>query len=104
MIHWIDVNHDERQVIQIMQEMMPYFGSNSMRAFDRHFRINGNINFRMQPMPEPAGSYLRHLSNFINVAGSFTYLSNDIRIDAIQHPGEDRLPALDHNPQNGDGD
>ena len=104
MIHRIDVDHDERQVIQLVQEMMPYFGSNRMRAFDGHLRIYGNIDFRMQPMPEPTGSYLRHLFNVLNVAGSFTYLSNNIRIDAIQHPGEDRFPALDHNSQNGDGD
>ena len=43
----IDVDDDERQIIQMMKELVPDLGCNRMRLCNRQFGVDSNVQLRM---------------------------------------------------------
>src|SRR5437870_5005432 len=49
----IDVNHYKGQILQVMKQLMPDFGSDCVGLPDRQFWVNGNVHFDVQTMAQP---------------------------------------------------
>ena len=68
---------------QVMQELMPHFCGNGVSLGDRQMGTDGNIQFRMQPMPHPPGPYLSHRPHFGHVLYGVSDVSNNGRVNAV---------------------
>src|SRR5574341_1074732 len=79
----IDVDDGIAEVRQVMEELMPHFRGNSMPLGDRQMRTDGNIEFRMQPMPQPSRAHLRHLPHLGHVQRGVPDLRNHGRFHAV---------------------
>jgi hypothetical protein len=51
------VNDDERQVIQMMKELVTNLGGDRMRLRDRQLRLNCDVQLDVQSMSEPASPH-----------------------------------------------
>ena len=94
LIRRIDMDHHERQIIQMMKQLMAHFGGNGMRLRDRQLRIDGDIQFGMQAMPEPARPHLGNLFDLRHILGDMANFFDDVWFGAIEHAHEDRFSAL----------
>jgi hypothetical protein len=54
LVRRIDVDDDQRQIIEVMQQLMADLGRDRMRLRDRQGRIDRDVQFGMQAVPEPA--------------------------------------------------
>ena len=57
----INVDDCIGEVWQVLHELMPHVRGNGMPLGNRQLGIDGDIEFRMQPMPQPPGAHLGHL-------------------------------------------
>jgi hypothetical protein len=60
-----------------------------MRLRDRHPRVDGDVQFGVQAMPEPARAHLRDLFHLGYMPGDMSDLIDDVRFRAIEHSDED---------------
>ena len=58
LIRGIDVDDDERQILQMMKELVADLGRDRMGLRNRQLRIDRDIQFGVQAMPEPARANL----------------------------------------------
>jgi len=68
---------------QVMQELMPYFRGNGMSLGDRQMGTDGDIQFRMQPMPQPPDAYLGDFLDLRRVLHRVLDLLDHRRINPI---------------------
>jgi len=59
----IDVDDGIGEGWQVVQESMPHVRRNGMSLLNRQVGLDGDIQFRMEPIPQPPGTHLRHLPN-----------------------------------------
>ena len=80
------VHVDERisEMRQVMQELMPHFRGNGMALGDRQMGTDGNIQFRMQPMPHPPDAHLGDLLDLRCVLHRVSDLLDHRRVNPIQ--------------------
>src|SRR5512139_3492927 len=57
----------------------------------------------MQPMPKPTGAHVGHLLYLRHVCRGMANFINDMRIHAIQHSRKYLFSALNHDPENRNG-
>jgi len=48
----------------VVQQLMPHLGGNGMPLCHRQLRMHGNVEFGMQPMPNPPDAYLSDFLHF----------------------------------------
>jgi hypothetical protein len=100
----IDVNHYKRQILQVMKQLMPDFGSDCVGLPDRQFWVNGNVHFDVQAMAQPTRPnfsnrfYLRH------VLGHVPNFIDNMRLCTIKHACKDRLSTLNDDAKYRGGD
>jgi hypothetical protein len=99
LVRRIDVDDDERQMIQMMKELVADLGRDRMRLRDRQLRMDGDIQFGMQAVPEPARPHLGDLLHLSYVLGSVAKLIDDPRLGTVEHADEDRLSTLDNDAE-----
>jgi len=99
LIRGIDVDDDERQILQMMKELVADLGRDRVGLRDRQLRIDRDIQFGVQAVPEPARANLGDLLHLRHMRGGVAQLVDDVRVGAIEHPDEDRLPALNDDAQ-----
>ena len=58
LIRRIDVDDDERQIIQMVKELVADLGRDRVRLCDRQLGIDRDIQLGMQAVPEPARAHL----------------------------------------------
>ena len=69
LIRGIDVDDDERQILQMMKELVADLGRDRMGLRNRQFRIDRDIQFGVQAMPEPARANLGDLLHLRHMRG-----------------------------------
>jgi hypothetical protein len=91
----INVNYDERKIIDFVEKMVPHLFGNSMSCRERYLRGKRYVDLRVQTMTEPASANIR---NFFDSRYMFCRVPDFIgymRINAIKNSREDLLAALD---------
>ena len=77
LVRGIDVDDDERQIIQTMQEPMADLGGDRVRLCDRQPRIDGDVELGVQAMAEPARPHLGHPRDLRHMLGRMPNLADD---------------------------
>ena len=57
----IDMNHHERKILEVVQQLVPDLFGNRMRRRKSNLRGQRYIHFRMQPVAKPACANIRHI-------------------------------------------
>ena len=96
----IDVNDGIAEGWHVMQKLMPHVRGNGMPLGNRQFRTDGDIEFRMQPMPQPSGTDLCHLLHLGYVPRRVPDFLNEGWLHPIEQAREDRLCRLPDNAEN----
>ena len=70
-----------------------------MGFLQRHGLVKGKIEFGGQPVADPAGAYIKHPANERDVFSHVPNFLNDVRLDAVQYAGKNRLAACQTMPK-----
>jgi hypothetical protein len=82
-VQGVHMNHGVGEMPHVMQQLMPHFCGNGMPLSHRQLRLHGNVQFGMQPMPNPPDAYLRDLLHFWQVANRVRDVGKDGGVYAI---------------------
>ena len=100
----VRVNEDERQILEMVQQLMPRLHGDRVRIRHRDLRGQRNIQLGMQAVSEPAGTNLGHFFYFRDMLRDMADFVDNVWIDPVQHSREYLFAALDHDFENRDGD
>src|SRR5262245_39294574 len=79
LVRRVDVNDDERQVVQMMQQLVAHLGGDLVGLRDGQPRLDGDVELGVQAMPEPARPHLRHLFDLGYMPGGMSNFMDDVR-------------------------
>ena len=71
---------------------------------NRRRRVDADIGLGDQPVSEPADTDVVDPADARDVPRGVTDLAHEVRVGAVEHPGEDRLSRLPDDPENRDRD
>ena len=94
LIRRINMDENERQIIQMMKQLVANLGGNRVCLRDRQLGIHGNIQFGVQAVPEPARPHLGNLQHLRHILGDMANFFYDVWFGPVEHAYEDRFSAL----------
>ena len=65
LIERIDVNDDQRKIIEAVKQLMAYLARDRVSLGDRHLRVHRDVDFGVQAVAQPAGTHLGDLARIL---------------------------------------
>ena len=79
----INMDNGIGEVWQVLHELMPHVCGNGMPLGNRQMGTDGDIEFRLQPMPQPPGAHLGHCLHLWGVLYGVSDIRNHGRVHAV---------------------
>ncbi len=86
LVHRVDVDHHERQVIQMVKELVADLGGDCVGLRNCQSRIHCDVDLGVQPVTKPARPHLGDLLYLRYVLGGVSNFLDYLRIGAVEHP------------------